>query len=408
MRNPLMWKLLRKHISKAQLIGFAIANMVGLTIVLLGLQFWQDVRPVFEDEDSFIRKDYLVVTKSIGTASMVKSMLGGTDANAFSESEIADLERQPWMRKVGRFSTTNYKVMGNLGISGRSVSLHTYIFFESVPDEFIDTKNIKWGFDANSPRPVVPILLSKDYLSLYNFGFAASQGMPQLSEDMVGKVPIMLAVTATDGRQEYIEGRIVGFSNRLNTIIVPESFMQWSNARYAPEVNVQPSRLILEVSKPGDVAIEKYMKKHGYEIAGDKMNSNKASYMLTVIMGIVIAVGLVISLLSFFILILSIYLLLQKNTRKLQDLLLLGYTPAEVAGTYVKMVVYVNAAVYVLSIALLLYARSLYMTQLQVFSLSGEPIWLSALAGLVVIGLITLGNVIAIRRKVASLWFVEK
>lgn len=78
------------------------------------------------------------------------------------------------------------------------------------------------------------------------------------------------------------------------------------------------------------------MKKHGYEIAGDKMNSNKASYMLTVIMGIVIAVGLVISLLSFFILILSIYLLLQKSTRKLQDLLLLGYTPAEVAGTYVK------------------------------------------------------------------------
>ena len=57
---------------------------------------------------------------------------------------------------------------------------------------------------------------------------------------------------------------------------------------------------------------------------------------------------------------------------------------------------------------MLLYARSLYMTQLQVFSLSGEPIWLSALAGLVVIGLITLGNVIAIRRKVASLWFVEK
>ena len=278
MRNPLMWKLLRKHISKAQLIGFAIANMVGLTIVLLGLQFWQDVRPVFEDEDSFIRKDYLVVTKSIGTASMVKSMLGGTDANAFSESEIADLERQPWMRKVGRFSTTNYKVMGNLGISGRSVSLHTYIFFESVPDEFIDTKNIKWGFDANSPRPVVPILLSKDYLSLYNFGFAASQGMPQLSEDMVGKVPIMLAVTATDGHQEYIEGRIVGFSNRLNTIIVPESFMQWSNARYAPEVNVQPSRLILEVSKPGDVAIEKYMKKHGYEIAVIGDSSNTARY----------------------------------------------------------------------------------------------------------------------------------
>ena len=100
MRNPLMWKLLRKHISKAQLIGFAIANMVGLTIVLLGLQFWQDVRPVFEDEDSFIRKDYLVVTKSIGTASMVKSMLGGTDANA---CQLADTEdRGSQQRQVKR------------------------------------------------------------------------------------------------------------------------------------------------------------------------------------------------------------------------------------------------------------------------------------------------------------------
>lgn len=408
MKNPLMWKLLRKHISKAQLVGFAIANMVGLTIVLLGLQFWQDVRPVFEDEDSFIRKDYLVVTKNIGSMSMVKSMLAGTDANAFSEDEIADIEKQPWMRKVGRFTTTNYKAMGNISIGGRSLNLRTFIFFESVPDEFIDTKNIKWDFSPDVPRPVVPILLSKDYLSLYNFGFAASQGMPQLSEDMVGKVPIVLTITATDGHQEFIEGRVVGFSNRLNTIIVPESFMQWSNERFAPEVKVQPSRLILEVSKPGDVAIEKYMKKHGYEIAGDKMNSNKASYMLTVIMGIVIAVGLVISLLSFFILILSIYLLLQKNTKKLQDLLLLGYTPSQVAGTYVKMVVYVNAAVYVMSLLLLLYARSLYMTQLQMFSLTGEPLWLSALTGLVVIGLITAGNIIAIRRKVASLWYVEK
>ncbi len=408
MKNPLMWKLLRKHISKSQLVGFAIANVVGLTIVLLGIQFWQDVRPVFEDEDSFIRKDYLVVTKSIGGVSMVKSMIGGVDANAFSEDEIADLESQPWMRKVGRFSSTNYKAAGNISIGNRALSLRTFLFFESVPDEFIDTKNINWSFDPTSAHPMVPILLSKDYLSLYNFGFAASQGMPQLSEDMVGKVPIVLTITATDGHQEYIEGRVVGFSNRLNTIIVPEKFMTWSNSRFAPEVKVQPSRLILEVSKPGDVAIEKYMKKHGYEIAGDKMNSNKASYMLTVIMGIVIAVGLVISLLSFFILILSIYLLLQKNTKKLQDLLLLGYTPKQVAGTYEKMVIYVNAAVYVVAIALLLYSRSLYMTQLQMFSLTGEPVWLSTLVGLVVIGLISLGNIIAIRRKVASLWYLEK
>lgn len=406
MKNPLMWKLLRKHVSKTQLIGFAVANLVGLTIVLLGIQFYADVRPVFSDEDSFIRKDYLVITKNIGNISMLKSAIGGTDMNAFSEEEIAELESQPWMRKVGRFTTSNYKIYGNISLGGRSLSLRTYIFFESVPDEFIDTKGIDWDFDPE--HPVVPILLSRDYLSLYNFGFATSQGMPQLSEDMIGKVPIVLSLIASDGHRDYVEGRIVGFSNRLNTIIVPEKFMQWSNERYAPGIKVQPSRLILEVKNPGDAAIGDYMKKHNYEVAGDKMNSNKAGYMLIVIMSIVIAVGLVISVLSFFILILSIYLLLQKNTQKLRDLLMLGYSPGQAASSYVRLTVGVNAAVYVLSLALMFYARSLYLPMLEVFSVEAAPVWQAVGAGFVIIGLITAGNVVAIKRKVVALWYLEK
>lgn len=407
MRNPLMWKLLRKNVSKVQLGGFAVANMIGLAIVLIGLQFFEDVRPVFDDEDSFIRKDYLVITKSVGSVSMVRSLVGGADANAFGEDEIAELEAQPWLRKLGRFTTTGYKVYGRVSLSAQLPSLNTSLFFESVPDEFIDTKNAGWGF--NPEHPVVPILLSKDYLSLYNFGFAASQGMPQLSEGVIGEVPISLVLTASDGsRRDYVEGRIVGFSNRLNTIIVPEKFMEWSNARYASGVAPQPSRLILEVENPGDAAIGKFMKKHRYEIAGDKANSNKAGYMLTVVMGIVVSVGLIISLLSFFILILSIYLLLQKNTGKLRNLLLLGYSPAQVSDAYVRMVVCVNAAVYMLSLVLMVCARSSYLPQLEAFSLSGASLWLSAGVGLAVIGLITAGNVIAIKRKVASLWYLEK
>ena len=50
----LMWKLLRKHISKSQLIGFSLASLVGLTIVILAVQFHQDVKPLFKDEDSFL------------------------------------------------------------------------------------------------------------------------------------------------------------------------------------------------------------------------------------------------------------------------------------------------------------------------------------------------------------------
>ncbi len=401
----ILWKLLKKHVSKSQMFGFALANIIGLTIVLLGVQFYQDVRNIFADEDSFMRKDYLVVTKRVGELNAIATMMGG-GANTFTDSELTQLRNEPWVRDVGKFSTSNYQVYGTISLAGQSVSLRSSFFFEAVPDKFLDVESKDWKFDPEHPQ--IPIIVSKDYLSLYNFGFAASQGMPQMSENMIGMVPIVFRLTGNNGKQDFLEGRIVGFSNRLNTIIVPQSFMDWSNNRYAPDVEAQASRIIVEVSNPGDPAVETYMNSHGYEIAGDKLNSSKANRLLTIILSIVVAVGLVICILSFFILILSIFLLLQKNTQKLQNLLLLGYSPRQVSGMYVRMIVYINIAVYVLSIAAMLVARTYYLPMVQAFGAHNAGIAVAAAVGAALIAVITLGNVAAVRRKVRNLWLHEK
>ena len=401
----LLWKLLKKHVSKSQMFGFALANIIGLTIVLLGVQFYQDVRNIFADEDSFMRKDYLVVTKRVGELNAIATMMGG-GANTFTDNELTQLRNEPWVRDVGEFSTSNYQVYGTISLAGQSVSLRSSFFFEAVPDKFLDVKSKDWHFDPEHPQ--IPIIVSKDYLSLYNFGFAASQGMPQMSENMIGMVPIVFRLTGNNGTQDFLEGRIVGFSNRLNTIIVPQSFMDWSNKRYAPNADSQASRIIVEVSNPGDPAVESYMNSHGYEIAGDKLNSSKANRLLTIILSIVVAIGLVICVLSFFILILSIFLLLQKNTQKLQNLLLLGYSPRQVSGMYVRMIVYINIAVYVLSIAAMLIARTYYLPLVQAFGAHNAGIEVAAAVGAALIAVITLGNVTAVRRKVRNLWLLEK
>ena len=92
MKN-LMWKLLRKHISVGQFVGFSLANLIGLGIVIVALQFYSDVRPVFDDEDGFLKKDYLVITRKVSGAG---ALLGGTAA--FDAEAIADLKSQPWVR----------------------------------------------------------------------------------------------------------------------------------------------------------------------------------------------------------------------------------------------------------------------------------------------------------------------
>ena len=48
----LVWKLLRQHISIGQLAGFFLANLFGMMIVLLSVQFYKDVIPVFTEGDS--------------------------------------------------------------------------------------------------------------------------------------------------------------------------------------------------------------------------------------------------------------------------------------------------------------------------------------------------------------------
>lgn len=67
----LVWKLLRQHISIPQFAGFAFANLFGMLIVLFGFQFYKDVLPVFTQQDSFMKADYLIMSKKIGMGNTI-------------------------------------------------------------------------------------------------------------------------------------------------------------------------------------------------------------------------------------------------------------------------------------------------------------------------------------------------
>ena len=386
-------RLLRKNLSMAQLAGFTLANFIGLLIVLLGLQFYTDVRSIWQDEDSFMKKDYLVINKRVSGS----GLLTGERAS-FSADEIADLEKQSWVRKVGRFSSADYRLSASIEQAGRSMS--TYMFFESIPSEFVDVDSDEWSYEEGDN--VVPIIISKDYLSLYNFGFASSTGLPQFSETMIGSIPMRLRISSAKGSAE-LQGRIVGFSNRLNTILVPQEFMDWSNQRYGRTAGARadPSRLIIDVSSPGDVKIKDYIAEHGYEIAGDKANST-ASYFLNVATGVVLAIGAVITILSLFVLLLSISLLMQKNRQKMHSLIMLGYELKEVGRPYRQLVVAVNAVAYLLAAGAMLAMRMLYIDAVRAMGASDATVWMSLGVGAMITIVVILFNIISINRKVAS------
>lgn len=396
----MIWKLLKQHISLSQLLGFSLANVCGMVIVLLAVQFYRDVLPMFTQENSFLKGDYIIISKKVSTLGTIVGK-----QTTFSAGDIAEIEEQPFVKRVGSFLPSQFKVMAGMGLQG--IKMSTDLFFESVPDAYVDVQSEEWKFNPESN--VIPIIIPRNYLNLYNFGFAQSRNLPQLSEGIIGMVNLDIRLVG-NGKTEQMKGHIVGFSSRLNTILVPESFIRWANARFSTGVEAEPSRLIVEVGNPADERIVQFVQRKGYEMEGNELEAGKTVWFLKLIVGVVLSVGLLISVLSFYILILSIYLLLQKNMRKLETLLLIGYSPAQVARPYQVLAVVLNLSVLLLGIAIVIGIRGTYLPVItSLLPDAGNESQLPALlTGACVFLLVSVLNIVMVRRKVDGIWMHKK
>ena len=393
----LIWKLLRQHISVSQFAGFFFANLFGMWVVMLGIQFYKDIIPVFTQDDTFINQNFLVISKHITTVGTLSGR-----SNAFTPSEIDDIRSQPFCKSAGAFTSSQYKVSAAMGMEG-TAPLKTEMFFEAVPDAFVDADKSDWQYTPGSKD--VPVILPRTYIALYNFGFAQSRGLPQVSDGLVGLINMQIFINA-NGTHEQFNGKVLGFSGRLNTILVPQSFMDWSNRTFEPGKTEAPSRIILEVDNPTDTRIAPYMQKKGYDVEDNKLDAGKTTYFLKIIVSIVMTIGLLVSLLSFYILMLSIYLLVQKNTRKLENLLLVGYSPQRVSLPYQLLTLGMNAGTLCLAVCLMIVVRDWYADKISLIFptlQTGLPTAALAAGGSIFI-LVSIVNIFAIRQKVMNIW----
>lgn len=350
----LVWKLLRQHVSRSQLAGFFLANLIGTGIILLSIQFYADLQPVLSGKgDSFLKKEFLTITKKVSTL----SSLSGKN-NTFTPAEIDELKQQAFIRNVGNFTPSQFDVVTGISLEKLGVHLSTEMFFESVPDDYIDADLSGWHF--NEADRIIPIILPRNYLHLYNFGFAQSRNLPKISEGMAEAIRLDIQLRG-DSESERFTGKIAGFSDRLNTILVPEKFMDWANTRFAGGKSPAPSRLIAEIANPTDRDMTAFFLSKGYETESGRLDAGKTAWFLNLAVSLVAGIGLLICLLALYILTLSIFLLLQKNNEKLRTLLLLGYSSSQVSRPYMWLTITLNACVLLFSIFIVIALRGFYI-----------------------------------------------
>lgn len=355
MMNKLLWKLIRLQISPWQLAGFALANIIGLSVVLFGVQFYMDSAPVFTAGDSFMKEEYIVVTKEVGL-----SGLRGKKSPGFSEKELQEISSQPFVDDCAPFVGAHFGVVAAISSAAAGMGFQTEMFLEALPDKYLDIDLKKWKYTPESKQ--VPIVIPRNYLNLYNFGFASGRGLPVVSEQMIGMVPIQLYLTGSKGNM-VVEGRISGFSSRLNTILVPIDFMRMANdsLAMAEENEIKATRICLDVKNPTDPAIGEYLTQSGYRTEGTGGDSGRIAYFLRIISFTVVGIGICICVLAFFVMLLSVFLLLQKNMEKARTLRLIGYPIRTICLPYFAVVILVYTIGFIVSMILLSLLRETYL-----------------------------------------------
>lgn len=325
----LQFKLLKKNVNFWQLIGFALANLCGAVVVLLGIQAYRDASVLFTSDDGVLNKSVMVLSKPEITA-----------------EDLAMLSDVPSVVEAVPFRTSDFPVYGSVMIGGFEAS--TEMFVESVPDCFLDVDEEEWTADIDDEH--VPIIIPRAYINFYNYGFAAARGTPQLGQSQLSRLPVTLTFRGMTSRR-YYRGYIVGFTDQVNTILVPDDFLRAANDMFAYGCRTTYSRVILETDGSDVRQLMRFVEKNGYVIDGAGEESMKLLSVVRTIISIVIAIGLLVSSLSFFLLFISIVLLMEKNRYHNDVLHQLGYPQRRIALPYQILTLIVDGLIWLVAFA---------------------------------------------------------
>ncbi|MFN0082410.1 MAG: FtsX-like permease family protein [Ferruginibacter sp.] len=319
---------------------FSYAGLaVGVMLLLCCVQVYININQLLKEKNP--RKngyDFISVTKTITNENMGKD-------NRFTNTEVADFKKQPFIADAAPLLSNQFRVKMS---AGDIIPFSTDLFLESIQNNFIDT--LPPSFTWHPGQTKVPIIFSADFLEMYNV-FAPAQGLPQLSASSIGAVNIILECSAPDGTVMKFTGNIVAVSDRLNTVLVPESFLDWGNKMLSTLPEQPAARVYIKTTDANSVALQNYLQQNNYHVNKDKTKFGRIKSTLQAVVAGLGGLAILVVLLSVLLFSFYLQLMISRSKDNLQLLLTLGYSPLWLSKTVSKKWVPVYAIIILITLA---------------------------------------------------------
>ena len=388
----LLKKIIQTGVGKTRFLMAAVGLGIAMLLILVAIQAHTNFRQLlYSAKNQNETADFLVINKKITNA-----MMGQSDKTIFTPEEIALIKQQPFVQAFGLVTSSQYKVViqapGDLHFA-------TDMFFEAVPDSFLDVGNEDWKWSSGDRT--IPIILPNDFLNLYNFGFSLSQDLPQISQETVKALPLQVNISNNLVSDQYM-GHIVGFSDRISSFLVPASFMTWANEKYGGATSPGTSRVIIKTPDPSNPSLVKFLDDNGYTTNQDKLKFSKTRLIVQTIVSVVGFFGLILLFFALLVFSMFIQLVIASCKREIQLLVILGTAPKQLQRYLLKQFVPLYIIIGILSLLLVaglqyLAATALARHQMLITPWPGVPVF----AGIaLVLGLVYAVNLVTVRKYV--------
>ncbi len=288
---------------------------IGVLLLLVSMQMFVNIRELLKENTP--RKsggyDFVSISKTITNENMGKD-------NSFTNSDLADLKQQPEVEDISPLISNQFRVRAS---AGDIIPFSTDLFLESVDNDFIDT--LPPSFTWQPGQQIVPIIFSSDFLEMYNV-FAPAQGLPQLSPKTISSVNIILECSGPSGTRVF-KGNIVALSDRINSLLVPKSFMNWSNFNLSGDTAIHASRVYIKTKDINNPGLISYLDRHNYHVNKDKIQFGRIKDVLQNIVSALAVFGILVIAMALMLFSFYLQLMIAKSKDNLRLLLTLGYSP---------------------------------------------------------------------------------
>ena len=352
-----MRQLLFKYQNKKQLTLALVGTFLGLFFLFTSLHFLHKIYTYGENSE-MLSKNTIVIQKKVTSGPLL-----GLNNPEFSDEQIDEIRSMDFVENCDPIRSNTFDVV--LSIDDPLIpAFNSNIYVQSVHEDYLDVKTDHWDWDEGSKT--LPIIMPRDFLMMMN-NFLSASNIPQLSDDLVLDLKIDLNIGPRNYR-ETIHARIVGFTNELSSILVPEYFLNWANQKYGEKEKEVISQLVVK-SKDGQFGLlENYLEEKEFESKKSQLLIAKLKSTLGVLLTIISTISLLAVFLSMLVLIQYLQLIMTKNDYEIRTLLRLGHAPNQLIKVFLRYFMSLFSVVAVLS--LLLFIPAKYYLQ-QIFISNG-------------------------------------